>query len=323
MKSAGNQTFNGKAFEYALLKKVQANLKAITSVFIVESPALDNAKKCYVDSPDYDKKHYDLSALKAIEAIMQMEPRLSHGISDKDALQLSIVADSEGQLGDVRDVIAIRSMQNWQIGISAKNNHKAVKHSRLSNDIDFGEKWLSNQCSKNYFSTINPIFDDLKRIRDQSAATATWASVGDKHKKVYVPVLEAFKVELLSLHDKSPVEVAENLVSYLIGNKDFYKVIKRKNKIEIEAYNFNGTLNQSFKNIKSKYSAPRTKLPDKLIDICFSKNSETTLIVTLNEGWQISFRIHNASSRVEPSLKFDINLISSPNSLFKTHISLS
>ena len=214
-------------------------------------------------------------------------------------------------------------MQNWQIGISAKNNHKAVKHSRLSNDIDFGEKWLKASCSNQYFTSINPVFDELKRIKDESESTAKWASVGDKYSKVYEPILEAFKLELLMLHEISPEMIASNLVSYLIGNKDFYKVIKRSTKVEIEAYNFNGTLNQSFKKIKSQYSAPKTKLPDRLIDVCFLKNSKTTLIVTLNEGWQISFRIHNASARVEPSLKFDINLLSSPNSLFKTHISLS
>jgi hypothetical protein len=49
-----------------------------------------------------------------------MELRLSHGDLDRNVLQLSIVADAVGQTGDVRDVLAIRSKQNWQIGISAK-----------------------------------------------------------------------------------------------------------------------------------------------------------------------------------------------------------
>jgi hypothetical protein len=38
--------------------------------------------------------------------------------------------------------LAIRVLQKWEIGVSAKNNHNAVKHSRLSSDIDFG-KWLN------------------------------------------------------------------------------------------------------------------------------------------------------------------------------------
>jgi hypothetical protein len=109
----------------------------------------------------------------------------------------------------------------------------------------------------------------------------------------------------------------------LIGNQDFYKVIKGRRKVEIEAYNLHGTLNQSFKSIKPLYNTKKIKFPDKLIDVSFAKNSKTTLIVSLNEGWQISFRIHNASSRVEPSLKFDINLVSAPSDMFKHTLSVS
>lgn len=36
----------------------------------------------------------------------------------------------------------------------------------------------------------------------------------------------------------------------------------------------------------------------------------------MDNGWQISFRIHNASSKVEPSLKFDVELIGQPTGLF-------
>ncbi len=113
---------------------------------------------------------------------------------------------------------------------------------------------------------------------------------------------------------------SQKLVEYLIGNQDFYKVIKGRNTVEIQAYNLHGTLNQSFGNIKPKARIQKLKLPTRLIEIVFAKDSETTLIVSLNEGWQISFRIHNASSKVESSLKFDINLISAPHTLFNNHI---
>ncbi|WP_374110347.1 HaeIII family restriction endonuclease [uncultured Streptococcus sp.] len=35
----------------------------------------------------------------------------------------------------------------------------------------------------------------------------------------------------------------------------------------------------------------------------------------MDNGWTISFRIHNASSRIEPSLKFDIQLIGFPSAI--------
>lgn len=35
----------------------------------------------------------------------------------------------------------------------------------------------------------------------------------------------------------------------------------------------------------------------------------------LDNGWQFSFRIHNASTKVETSLKFDIQIIGMPASI--------
>ena len=46
---------------------------------------------------------------------------------------------------------------------------------------------------------------------------------------VYVPILDAFRIELLRLANENPTTVAEQLIKYLIGNQDFYKVIKGKN----------------------------------------------------------------------------------------------
>jgi len=39
-----------------------------------------------------------------------------------------------------------------------------------------------------------------------------------------------------------------------------------------------------------------------------------------HKGWQLSFRIHNASTLVEPSLKFDINIVGLPGSVARNVI---
>ncbi|MBC7642428.1 MAG: HaeIII family restriction endonuclease, partial [Flavobacterium sp.] len=137
---------------------------------------------------------------------------------------------------------------------------------------------------------------------------------------IYQPVLDAFRKELLQLDSGNIGIIAERLVEYLIGRQDFYKVIKGKNKVEIQAYNLHGTLNLPFESIKPKAKIQKLKLPNRLVEVVYQENSKTTLLVTLNEGWQISFRIHNASSRIEPSLKFDINLVSAPHSLFSNQL---
>jgi len=320
MAKISTQTINGKAFEYALLNEFLERLKVATSVSVIENEPYKTALKCFSSFDEIEQGHYNLVASFAVNFLLDIEPRLANGINDNDILQLEIVADKAGQSGDVRDVLAIRSLQKWEIGVSAKNNHRAVKHSRLSNDIDFGQKWLGFSCSAEYFHAIKPIFDNLAKLRTASRATQKWDTLGDYHSSVYVPVLDAFMKELLRLDKENPGIVAERLVKYLIGNQDFYKVIKGNNKVEIQAYNLHGTLNLPFENIKPKAKIQKLKLPNRLIEVVYQDNSKTTLLVTLSEGWQISFRIHNASSRIEPSLKFDINLVSAPHSLFTNQL---
>ena len=320
MAKISTQTINGKAFEYAILNEFLERLKTITLVSVVDNEPYKTAKKCFLGFDEKEQSHYKLVASFAVNFLLDIEPRLGNGINETDILQLEIVSDKMGQTGDVRDVLAIRSLPKWEIGISAKNNHRAVKHSRLSNDIDFGLKWLNVPCSIGYFEEIKPIFDNLAKLRTASKSIQKWDTLGDYHSSVYVPVLDAFRKELLRLDIDNVGIVAERLIEYLIGRQDFYKVIKGKNKVEIQAYNLHGTLNLPFENIKPKAKIQKLKLPNRLIEVVYQENSKTTLLVTLNEGWQISFRIHNASSRIEPSLKFDINLVSAPHSLFSNQL---
>ena len=243
------QMTTGKSFEYALLAQFEEKLKDKTNLEVIKNSAFEIAKGCFENVTKTEQSEYLLSASFAVNFLMDIEPRLSNDIGKNDILQLEILSDNYGKSGDVRDVLAIRLLQKWEIGVSAKNNHHAVKHSRLSANIDFGEKWLGVKTSKEYFDTITPIFNDLERIRKESGAKKKWSELGDYHSSIYVPILKAFIKELKNLYKKDSSKVASNLVAYLVGNKDFYKVIKGKNCVEIQAYNINGTLNLPFKEI--------------------------------------------------------------------------
>ncbi|HLD89399.1 MAG TPA: HaeIII family restriction endonuclease [Patescibacteria group bacterium] len=316
------QMTTGKAFEYALLSQFEEKLKDKTNVEVIKNSSLVIAKGCFENTTKTEQSDYLLSSSFAVNFLMDIEPRLSNDLGKDDILQLEILSDNFGKEGDVRDVLAIRLLQKWEIGVSAKNNHKAVKHSRLSSNIDFGERWLGTKVSKEYFNHIDPIFKNLEKLRKESNATKKWSELGNYHSSVYIPILNAFIKELKSLDEKNE-NVASKLVSYLIGNKDFYKVIKSRNSVEIQAYNMNGTLNLPFKNIEPKYKTPKVPLPTKIISIELKKDNNTTAIVTMDNDWTLSFRIHNASSRVESSLKFDINLLKSPKKLFKNTLNIS
>ncbi|MEA2037740.1 MAG: HaeIII family restriction endonuclease [Nanoarchaeota archaeon] len=315
------QMTTGKAFEYALLSQFEEKLKDKTNVEVIKNSSFDIAKGCFENTTETEQSDYLLSSSFAVNFLMDIEPRLSNDISKEDILQLEILSDVHGKEGDVRDVLAIRLLQKWEIGVSAKNNHEAVKHSRLSAKIDFGEKWLETKVSDEYFNTVTPIFKNLEKLRKESNATKKWSELENYHTTVYLPILNAFIKELKDLNKKN--NVASKLVSYLIGNKDFYKVIKSKNSVEIQAYNMNGTLNLPFKEIKPKYKTPKVPLPTKIVSIGLKEDNETTVIVDMDNDWALSFRIHNASSRVESSLKFDINILKSPKKLFKNTLNIS
>lgn len=322
MSNNSKQMVTGKAFEYAILSEFKEKLHKITNVEVIKNNSLKIAKNCFSEFNKQEQGRYLLTASFAVNFLMDIEPKLSHDIGKNDKLQLEILRDNQGELGDVRDILAIRLLQKWEIGVSAKNNHKASKHSRLSNTVDFGEKWLGVKCSQTYFDEVGLIFTPLQEIKTSSKFTQKWTSLTSKADDVYVPVLTAFKKELKRIYQTSPSKIASNLVEYLVGNKDFYKVIKSKNAVEIQAYNLHGTLNLPFENIEPKFKTPQINLPNKIISVEFKEGSKTTLIVECNNDWKLSFRIHNASSRIEPSLKFDVNLLKTPKSLFINKLSL-
>ena len=293
-----SQTINGKAFEYALLKKFYDRLSLLTEVTIIENEPLKRVIECFNEITEEEQNNFKVAASFAVNFLIDLEPRLSVALSEKDILSLEIVSDSAGKIGDVRDVLLIRSIQKWEIGVSAKNNHRALKHSRLSTRLNFGKEWVNMACSESYFNDINVVFSMLSKIRTENRA-AKWDEVfDDKNEQIYKPILKAFRKEILSLQDKDSDNFASNLVQYLVGNNDFYKIIKSKIKVEIQAFNLNSTLNLSAKGKKPELKITKIKLPKRLIELTFKKGHDNTLIAAFDEGWQISFRLHSAKSTV-------------------------
>ena len=312
-----SQTANGKAFEYACLLSLFNSLKA-DDIIVLESPQMDTARQLYNTMNDDVKSDLLRAANAATRGIIKLEPQLQH--QENDPLYLSIQSDAQGMVGDVRDVLCIRKENKWQIGLSCKHNHHAVKHSRLSDSIDFGYEWVGIKCSKRYFSEIDPIFKSLRNMHEESkndGKAILWSDLSDKVERYYKPVLRSFMDELIRLEANNP-KVPSAMVEYLIGKYDFYKVITDDNHetTRIEAININGTLNRTSGKYRSIVDVPRLRLPSKFYHIGFKQGSDNTIEVVCDEGWAISMRIHNASAKVEPSLKFDINLISLPNSIY-------
>lgn len=112
-----------------------------------------------------------------------------------------------GIAGDVRDILCIRRQNQWEIGISCKHNHSAVKHSRLSPTIDFGKSWFDIPCSQEYFNNINPLFEELRRMSERKML---WRELENKEERFYIPLLTAFVKELMRLDNENSREIPKN-----------------------------------------------------------------------------------------------------------------
>lgn len=318
----GDQVKNGKAFEFAIAMEYSKFLNGIgKKILLVENKALSIAANYYNSFSDTERLRFDMSARETINTMLKIEPGLTAQKNDSDVLNIALQDDQKGELGDVRDVIFSRPKIGWEMGFSAKNNNDAVKHSRLSKDIDFGLKWMEIPCSETYWNDITPLFQNLQTIR-RSNSNFKWDDFGDdKQNNIYVPLLTSFKKELINIAAHNDC-IPEKLISYLIGKFPFYKIIKDDyhNVVIVKAFNINGGLNKTVNKVKSNYPIPEIKLPTRIVEFEFKKGSKDTLNMILDGGWEVSFRIHNASSLVESSLKFDIRLLGNPPVLFTQHL---
>ena len=316
----GNQVKNGKAFEYAIAKMYceyisQQGRKTV----LVENEACAQARAYYEGFDDTEQRKFDRAASETIDTMIKIEPGLMAQKNENDVLSVCLQKDHEGETGDVRDVVFSRLRPKWEIGFSAKNNNDAVKHSRLGKTLDFGQVWLNLPCSQTYWDNIKPVFEYIEECVSENLK---WDDLGvAKREKVYVPLLQAFRNEVLSLA-ASDASVPARLVQYLIGNYPFYKIIKDDvhHLVVVKAFNINGELNKAVNGIKARYTTPRINLPTRIVEFEMKQDSDTTLNMILDGGWEISFRLHNASTYVERSLKFDIKLLGNPPVLFTQHL---
>ncbi|MDE6250765.1 MAG: HaeIII family restriction endonuclease [Alphaproteobacteria bacterium] len=315
-KSTKKSMIQGKAYEYACLMAIDNAVSGVRSVSIAMNPSYYVAKGCFDQISDKDKRIMNASATAAIDAILKMEPRITE-VADDD-LSILLQPDNVAQAGDVRDIVIARPGIKWEIGISVKHNHNALKHSRLSSGIDFGKSWFNLQCSPEYFNEIKPVFDSLDALKKKGTV---WANVPNKMDTVYVPVLNAFMNELRKLFAENNDIVTHGVIKYLLGSNgnDYYKLIHddKKQKTIIIPFNLHNGLNKPSSALAPEIKIPEFKLSPQIVSVEYKPKSKTTVVMDMDDDWAISFRIHSASTKVEASLKFDIRLSKQPDDLFE------
>ncbi len=301
----------GRAYEYICLITLNDEINKIRKAEISENSAFKASKKAWNLINSTTQTLLKQSANAVVSTIFDMEPMILE--NSNDILNLKIQTDEEGKKGDVRDIIISRSDVQWEIGLSLKHNHFAVKHSRLGKNLDFGERWFNIPCSADYWKDIKPVFDYLEIQKNNNK---NWNQLTNKEKNVYVPLLNAFIKEIKKSTQKDS-SVPRKMVEYLLGEFDFYKVISIDTKkiTRIQSYNLHGKLNQSTRTISPKIQIPIVSLPTRIVSLEFKPDSSNTVELYLDGGWQFNFRIHNAATKVETSLKFDIQIIGMPTTI--------
>lgn len=298
----------GRGYEYACLCELRDAISKHRNVTVVENSSLEAAKRAYDTLSPAEQKTFHISAKAMIPAVFECEPRMIE--EDEDTLEIFIQQDEEGEKGDVRDIIIARNALKWEVGLSIKHNHFAVKHSRLSPSIDFGEKWFGIPCSKLYWQDIEPIFSYLENAKMQGKK---FNELPEKDSAIYKPIIAAFIAEVGRKYKEHP-ELPKKMVEYLLSKYDFYKVISidSHRMTQVQTYNVHGTLNKPAKNKKPTIIVPVASLPKRIIKIDFYPGRNNTAELFMDNGWTFSFRIHNAETYATPSLKFDIQIQGMP-----------
>ena len=201
----------GRAFEFIFINTLHEEISKVRRAEIAPNSAYEAAARAWVAMPDAIKFLLREGSEAAVKTIFEMEPMMTDAAGD--VLELKMQADAEGKAGDARDIIVSRPGIKWEIGFSAKHNNFAVKHSRLSGVLDFGEKWFGLPCSKEYWDAVRPVFEYLE---EQKAANKSWKDIPSKSDSVYVPVLNAFIGEVLRSY-RLDSSVPSKMVEYLLG----------------------------------------------------------------------------------------------------------
>lgn len=298
----------GRAYEYICLISLNQAISEIRHSTILYNSSYDAALIEWKKLDDTRKQLYTLSAKSTIETIFAMEPNIIE--DSNDTLNLYIQQDKHGEEADVRDIIIERKDIRWEIGLSIKHNHVAVKHSRIAKGLDFGSKWYNIPCSVTYWNNVKPVFDLLEAEKEKGTY---FRNLSTKKEHVYVPLLNAF-IKEISTQASNNKDVARKMVEYLLSRYDFYKIISIDSKrvTIIQSFNMYGTLNLPSSKQVPSIKTPVINLPTTLLHIGLKPNSKTTVLMCLDNGWQFSFRIHNAKDMIETSLKFDIQIVGMP-----------
>ena len=284
-----SQTASGKSFEYALALECSD----LWGVEII-GEAVNSTRKAYFDVTESDRVERHQAAQATLAFLSARDNRLNPGNLESVELQ----PDNVARYGDVRDLV-LRTRTGMEIGLSAKNRNRAMRNPRISPRYDFGERWFGSTNSEDYRETIRPVWEFIEPMY---LSGQMWPGESIKNEKIYLPALAAFIEETRRIFRENPLRSARHMMSYMRGIADYYMVYKQNGDVLVQSFNMHETLawGRSF------------PIPTRLVELEMKPDNETTAIMVLDAGWQLSFRIHSADKLVRRSLKYTVKIEGQP-----------
>lgn len=221
-------------------------------------------------------------------------------LNNVDTILLHKFPDSAGKDGNVTDIQLnlTKGTATQQVNLSLKNNSNALKHSRIAGVPE----WLGyTKTSTQYLSYTKQyklIWDGIKEQIDTYNATSS--NLATQYNELhliapdfkentiyntYYSLVESFITE----HCVSPLKV-QHLFYHLVGTINFYKIINKPKTIIIADY---------------------ANIP-KPLSLTISRDTNGYILLSFDNNWVISIRLHNGDHRLSPSLKIDAQLKDSP-----------
>lgn len=282
------QTSSGAAWEWAVAQE----LAALTRADVVMDDTAERACHCFSEMDERRQREHLQGAARVAGVLVERDPRLAR------ALCTRMLPTHTGRNGDPTD-IRVDCFAD-EVNVSAKKRSREIKAPRLSHRNDWVREWTgAGACSEQYWSVVRPVFQGLAR-----SSVAKWSELAEK-RSVYARVRDAFVNEMrLHAGGAQGVEFVSGLFAFVMGRHDYWRVSYYRNgvaKVEVEAVNPRGTL---------KGAGTGWKHPRRLVEL--HARGDQYADMAFDGGWAFSARLHNASSRLEPSLKWSVSIEAVP-----------
>ena len=281
MENISDQT--GRAFEFAIVSEL-ARLSGITLTSRASDAQLRDRAK-FEDLDSYRKQVFQEAAKALVQTL------LVDGVNSASVDRLS---DDEATAGDVTDIRISPTGMHPVVNLSIKNNHHALKHQRppsLMQQLGFAK---GSPQDYEYRTQLQSVFDTFYVASRKLVPGATMFSqlkdVDDEfiNRQLYAPVCELVTATLRKYLVNDIV--CKTFFRFLVGNTDYIKVVLCQRRLKLT----------NFAQIPTPSGC----------DANYSRAKPSYIYLAFDNNWQISMRLHTASSRLDeieqiPSTKFD------------------